>query len=155
MYIGQHGAPWTPDLARKEARRLAGAVASGEDPAAEKSAKRKGSTVQELADRFTEEHVQTKAKPRTCAEYERLVRLFILPELGTRKVADVTRADIARIQHKLRETPYQANRVQAVLSKMFNLAERWGMRPDNTNPCRHIDRFRSSAKILPRLASES
>jgi integrase len=28
-----------------------------------------------------------------------------------------------------------------VLSKMFNLAEQWGLRPDGSNPCRHIERF--------------
>jgi hypothetical protein len=37
--------------------------------------------------------------------------------------------------------PYQANRVLAVLSKMFNLAERWGLRPDGSNPCRHVEKF--------------
>jgi integrase len=31
--------------------------------------------------------------------------------------------------------------VLAVLSKMFNLAERWGLRPDGSNPCRHVERF--------------
>ena len=29
----------------------------------------------------------------------------------------------------------------AVLSKMFNLAERWGLRPDGSNPCRHVEKF--------------
>src|SRR4029077_3596540 len=31
--IGPHGSPWTPDTARKEAKRLLGLVASGRDPA--------------------------------------------------------------------------------------------------------------------------
>jgi integrase len=31
--------------------------------------------------------------------------------------------------------------VLAVLSKMFNLAERWGLRPDGLNPCRHVEKF--------------
>jgi hypothetical protein len=31
--------------------------------------------------------------------------------------------------------------VLAVLSKMFNLAERWGLRPDGSNPCRHVEKF--------------
>ncbi len=33
--IGRHGAPWTPDTAREEARRLLGVVSQGGDPAAE------------------------------------------------------------------------------------------------------------------------
>ena len=24
---------------------------------------------------------------------------------------------------------------------MFNLAERWGLRPDGSNPCRHVEKF--------------
>jgi hypothetical protein len=30
--IGKHGSPWTPDSARNEARRVLGAVVSGDDP---------------------------------------------------------------------------------------------------------------------------
>jgi hypothetical protein len=45
--IGRHGSPWTPDLARKEARRILAEVAAGSDPAAEKTALRKAATVAE------------------------------------------------------------------------------------------------------------
>jgi hypothetical protein len=51
-----------------------------------------------------------------------------LPALGKRKVADVARADVTKLHHANRAAPYQANRVLAALSKMFNLAERWGLR---------------------------
>jgi integrase len=27
------------------------------------------------------------------------------------------------------------------MSKMFNLAEAWGLRPDGSNPCRHLERY--------------
>ena len=50
--IGRHGAPWTPDTARNEARRLLGEVASGEDPAGDKAAKRRAATVAELCDLY-------------------------------------------------------------------------------------------------------
>jgi integrase len=66
--------------------------------------------------------------------------------LGGRKVHSVNRQDIAKIHHSLRETPFQANRVLALLSKMFNLSERWGLRPDNTNPCRHVERFKEKKR---------
>ena len=66
---------------------------------------------------------------------------IILPALGKRKVVDVTRADVTKLHHANRAAPYQANRVLAVLSKMFNLAERWGLRPDGSNPCRHVEKF--------------
>src|SRR5579863_3375480 len=50
--IGRHGAPWTPDEAREEAKRLLGHVAGGIDPAIEKRAKRKAATVADLCDLY-------------------------------------------------------------------------------------------------------
>ena len=35
--IGRHGSPWTPDKARREAKRPLGLVAAGKDPQAEKA----------------------------------------------------------------------------------------------------------------------
>ena len=140
MTIGKHGSPWTPDTARTEAKRLLGLVAGGADPAAVKSKQREAETIADLAARFLAEHLKTKRKERTVAEYQRLLDRLILPAIGMKKVADVTRADIARLHHACRDTPYQANRVLAVLSKMFNLAEMWGIRPDGSNPCRHVER---------------
>jgi integrase len=58
------------------------------------------------------------------------------------KIEVVTRQDIQRLHHDLRHTKYEANRTLALLSKMFNLAELWGLRADNTNPCRHVQRYR-------------
>lgn len=139
--IGRHGAPWTPDLARKEALRLLALVASGIDPATAKRAGRTAPTVRELAARVLTEHL-VKRRPATRIEYDRLLRVHILPALGSLAVADVARADVAKLHHQLRETPMQANRIIAVLSKMMNLAERWGIRPDGTNPCRHVERNR-------------
>ncbi|WIY26312.1 tyrosine-type recombinase/integrase [Parasedimentitalea psychrophila] len=53
---------------------------------------------------------------------------------------------------------YQANRTLGMLSKMFNLAEIWGLRPDGPNPCRHVPKYKEvkrerylSQNELPRL----
>jgi integrase len=139
--IGGHGSPWTPDLARKEALRLLALVASGIDPAAAKLAGRTAPTVRDLAERVRAEHL-VKRKAATRIEYDRLLRRYILPALGSLAVADVARADVAKMHHQLRAHPTQANRVIAVLSKMMNLAERWGLRPDGSNPVRHVERNR-------------
>ena len=79
-------------------------------------------------------------------------------QFRTRQIVDVTRADIERLHHGLRNTPYQANRVLAVLSRMFALAEGWGLRHDGSNPCRHVQKYRErrrdrflSAEELARL----
>ncbi len=142
LTIGSHGSPWTPHRARDEAKRVLGQVQQGKDPAADRSGRREAPTVKELADRFLAEHVDAKRKSRTAAEYRRLLDKLILPALGNKKLSDVSRSDIAKLHHSLRASPYQANRVLAVLSKMMNLAERWGLRPDGSNPCRHVEKFR-------------
>jgi len=49
---------------------------------------------------------------------------------------------VADLHYRLRDRPYLANRVLAVLSKLFNLAEVWGLRPDGSNPCRHVPKHR-------------
>jgi integrase len=87
------------------------------------------------------EHVATKTKPRTAVEYRRLVDSVVLPAIGRKQVRDVTRGDISRLHHDHRATPYAANRAVAVLSKMLALAEKWGERPDGSNPCRHVEKY--------------
>ena len=52
----------------------------------------------------------------------------------------------AKLHHKCRETPYQGNRVLSLLQKMFNLAEGWGLRPQNSNPCTHIEKYREEKR---------
>ncbi|OIQ75833.1 putative prophage CPS-53 integrase [mine drainage metagenome] len=143
--IGQHGSPWTVDAARKEAQIILGDVAKGIDVASvRKATERKvaeAPTVADLAERFLTEHAEAKRKASTASEYRRLFDTVILPALGRSKVAEVSRQDVARLHHDRRSTPYLANRILAVLSKLFNLAEAWGYRPDGSNPCRHVEKF--------------
>jgi integrase len=138
--IGRHGAV-TPEQARKIASRLTSIVAEGGDPAAARAAEKGAPTVAKLAKRFDDEHIKTKTKAKTAVEYRRLIKT-IIKELGKRRVRDITRADIARLHHEHRAAPYVANRLLAVLSKMFTLAEEWGERPDGSNPCRHVRKYK-------------
>lgn len=140
--IGRHGSPWTAEAARSEALRLLGQKAAGHDPAAERDRHKGVSTIKELGNRFLAEYVVHACKPRTQEEYERAVRQSIEPSLGQQKVTDVTRADINRFHHKLRDKPYAANRALAVLSKMMSLAEEWGLRPEGSNPCRSVRKYK-------------
>jgi integrase len=117
------------------------AVKDGKDPAGDRQERRHAFTVAELAQRFDKEHIAVRLKPGTAREYRRNLRRFILPAIGRLRVADVTKADIARLHHELRRIPYQANRNLEVISKMFNLAELWGLRPDGSNPRRHIKKY--------------
>ena len=140
--IGKHGSPWTAEAARREARRLLGLVEGGADPAASKVARREAPTIADVVERFHAEHAQAKRKASTARVYRGLLDRIILPAFGKRKVADITRADVAKFHHENRAAPYQANLTLAILSKMFSLAELWGLRPDGSNPCRHVEKFR-------------
>ncbi len=138
--IGQHG-PVTADHARARAYEILSEAKNGRDPAQELDQARKAPTMKGLGERFLEEHVAVRCKPSTQYEYRRSVELFINPKIGTRRVTDIQRRDIAELHHSLRHIPYQANRTLGVLSKMFNLAEVWGLRPDGSNPCLHVKKF--------------
>lgn len=138
--IGRHGT-LTVDEARKRAQELLGSVAKGENPAAELQEHRRAPRIRDVCERFYTEHVLQRCKPSTQGEYRRAIDLFIKPALGTFKVVDVQRADIAKFHHDNRTRPYQANRTLGVLSKMFNLTEVWGLRADGSNPCRHVPKF--------------
>lgn len=146
LTIGRHGSPWTADNARDEAVRLLGQKVGGKDPAAERDNKKHAVSMTELCQRFLTDYVAHRVKPKTAKDYQHLVDKLIVPALGHHKIADLTRADVSRFHHDQRETPYLANRALAVLSKMLNLAEIWGLRDDNTNPCRHVSRYREKKR---------
>lgn len=131
----------TCEQARTRAITVIAAARNGEDPAAKRDADRRAITVKELADRFDKEHVAVRVKESTAKGYRRLLERTILPALGRHRVTEVTRADIAKLHHDQRHIPYEANRCLEVISKMFSLAEMWGLRPDGSNPRKHIKKY--------------
>jgi integrase len=139
--LGRHGT-LTVEQARLLAKEVLGDVAKGENPAEDIAQHRKAPTVAALCERFFQAHVMERCKPSTQGEYRRAIDMFINPALGSFKLVDLERKDVAELHHKFRDKPYQANRTLGVLSKMFNLAEIWGLRPDGSNPCRHVPKYR-------------
>jgi integrase len=165
--IGEHGAPWTPTTARNEAQRLWGMIREGKDPAAARLGGNQRPNMAELCRRFIDEYARQHKKPSSTAMDQMNIDNHVLPLLGTKVVGDVTRADIDVFKRAVREGktargaagttghrggalvtggPGVANRCLSLLSKMFNLAERWGLRPDGTNPVRHVERYREEKK---------
>jgi len=136
----------TCDEARNLAKQILGAVARGEDPSHERNELRRAPTVTQLADRFLDQHVATRCKPRTAVDYRHAIKTYILPAIGAFKVKDVRRSDMAALHHAMRATPYQANRTLVVASKMFNLAELWGLIGPGANPCRMIAKYREQKR---------
>jgi integrase len=145
LTLGRHGEV-TVAAARQKALRERGRVADGEDPAAARAAKTAAPTVDDLANRYLLEHAESHKKPRSAEEDRRNLRLHVRPALGAVRVADVTRQDILKLHHAMRETPGAANRVVALASMMFGLAQEWGMRPEGSNPCRRIKKFKERAR---------
>jgi integrase len=140
MVLGRYGV-LSPEAARKEARQALALVAKGKDPAAEREKTREAGTVAKLCDRYLAEHAVPFKKASSVGADRQLIEANVMPHLGRMPVSTVTRADVLKMRHAMRATPIAANRALALLSKMFNLAEAWGLRPDGTNPCRHVERF--------------
>lgn len=138
--IGVHG-PLRPEAARDIAKFWLSEVALGKDPSQTRQQARAAPVVRELCARYIAEHAQTRKKASSILNDQRIIDSHILPALGAKKVASVSRADLAKLHHSLNRTPYEANRTLALASKMFGLAERWEMRADNTNPAKNIERF--------------
>jgi integrase len=131
----------TPDEARTLARKTLGAVAHGHDPAALKAAERRASTLRELAEIFLAEHVEAKRKPSTAAHYRSLLEKVVLPELGSRKAEQVTPSDLAKLHAKMRNRPYQANRMLEVVGSLYSFAGRRKILPLAINPARGIEQY--------------
>jgi hypothetical protein len=126
--------------ARNRAITIIGATKNGEDPAARRRAERHAITVTKLA-----QHIDIRLKPSTAKGYKRMLERFVLPTLGHYRVTEVTRPAIAKFHHDLRHIPYDANRCLEMISKMFNLAEMWGLRPEGSNPRKHINKYPEAA----------
>lgn len=144
--IGLHGR-LTPDEARSEAKKMLGKVEAGHDPVAERKAARGVPTLREVAEEFMRSHVGAKRKKRTEDEYARLLNLHILPALGSRRIKDIRRPDVARMHGSIsKKAPTMANRAIAVLSSIWNWAGRRDIVQISGNPTTGVEKNPEKAK---------
>ncbi|MCK5384407.1 MAG: tyrosine-type recombinase/integrase [Alphaproteobacteria bacterium] len=143
--IGIHG-HITCEHARKTALSWHGEIADGSDPTSEISNIKASPTIFELCDRFIKEHSEIHKKPRGIELDKTAIRKHIKPKLGNLKTIAVTKADIQKFHLGMKNMPAHANRILRILSKMFNLAEDWGLRPANSNPVTKVKRYKEEPR---------
>ena len=85
-------------------------------------------------------------KPRSARRDRQAWDNVLLPRFGKRKVADMQRENVAALHAEHKDKPIRANDLRRLLSKSFNLAEVWRWRPEGTNPCRHVKRYKDSKR---------
>ncbi len=81
-------------------------------------------------------------KPRTLKVNLGYYRKQILPWFKGRAIADITRSDVQRWFASLHAVPVAADRSAPVLSVILRQAETYGYRPEGSNPCTGIKRYR-------------
>lgn len=137
--LGVHGSV-TTELAREQARKLSLSIGLGEDPSLSVSAKRNSRTVSDLAKEYLKSHAKIKKTPKGYKEDEYFLNEIILKKYGRLSVEKISTFDLQRIHVDLQKTPYKANKLRDLLSKMFNLAINWGWRSDN--PVKGIEKYK-------------
>jgi integrase len=131
---------WRCTAARTEAKRLKLEVDQGGDPQGDLQDERAAPTMLELTQRFEVEHLP-RLRPLSRNFYPAVLKSRVLPFFGAKtKVADVTYGDVDRFHRAVTAegSSYAANRYLSLLSKMFSLAVRWGMR--DSNPCKGVEK---------------
>lgn len=127
----------TVEQARKRAKEILADLTKGSDPAEKRDITRKGMTVEELAKEYIDKYA--RPRKRTWKEDERYLSTEIIPFWGKRKASSITRKEIVDFLERVvdRGSPIAANRLLAVLRKMFGWAVRQEKIP--TNPAAEID----------------
>jgi integrase len=149
--LGKHGV-LTPDEARQMARNVLALVSKGGDPAELAKETRIAPTIADLAERYQKEWAGRHKEASSAGLDATNLRSHIIPQLGNKKVAAVTKRDVTKLHASLGQyedgtpSPVRANRVLALLSKMFSLAEEWGELSSGSNPCRGVRKFKETKR---------
>jgi len=141
--IGTYG-KMTLDEARRRAREILVEVQKGGDPATEQSKSNQIPTFSKFADSYLDRHARPHKK--TWRTDEARIRKYLKPEWGTRRLDSIMKADVITLHQKIgskQNHKYEANRVLALVSKIFECAIEWGILPEETvNPTKRVKTYR-------------
>jgi integrase len=134
--------------AREMARDIMYAVAKGDDPQAEKRAKRNAGTFAELAERYREDYA--KRRNKSWKQADALVRRYLLPSWAKLEAKAINRSDMRLMIGRI-AAPVLANQVLAAASAIFS----WAVKQEviAVNPCHGIDRHKTTSR--ERILSDS
>ena len=129
----------TVEQARKKCREEKVELAAGRNPNDALRQQREALTFAGLFDIYLEQHA--KVRKRTWQEDETYYQRHLAARLSQKKLADITRADVAAIHARIgKDRPTHANRVLALISSVFGRAIEFGLW-NQLNPCMGIRRF--------------
>ena len=129
------------DEARMRATALLAAIRRGEDPPAAPEETVFDAVAEEVFRRYGRNW-----KPRTVAVNRSYYRNQILPWFRGRQIADITHRDVKEWFASLHATPVAADRSAPILSVIMRQAEVYGYRPEDSNPCTGIRRYRRQGR---------
>lgn len=140
MTIGGCGA-MTIDEGRKRAKKHLVSVEDGGDPLDSKQTLAKAGTVADLAEVYLSRYA--KVHKRSWRDDERRLAKYITKKWGNLKASAIKRADVATLHGSIgKDHPYEANRNVELISKMFDLGEKWGFVPGgHSNPAKGIEHY--------------
>jgi len=123
--------------ARKRARKNLDKVADGADPVAEKIQLHQAGTFGELASLYLERYANKKKSRRN---QRWMINRHFLPRWRHVKARDISRPEVRALVENISDkgAPILANRVLALLSKMFNFSIGRDWRTDN--PCQGVEK---------------
>jgi len=136
--IGRHP-ELTVAAARVQAGELRQCVREGHDPMEDRIQRRLEPTLSDLAEEYLKRHAIPNKRPSSVRDDLRMIKKVICPKLGKRRLSAIRKVDVESLHRSMKETPYQANRVLALLSKLFSLAIDWNWAAEN--PTRGIGRY--------------
>ncbi|MDE0175183.1 MAG: site-specific integrase [Defluviicoccus sp.] len=85
-------------------------------------------------------------KPGTLYVNRKYLRSQILPHFRERPIDDIDPREVRKWFAALHATPVAADRSMPVLSVIMKEAEAMGLRPEGSNPCRGIRRYRRNGR---------
>ena len=127
--------------ARSCAVRTLAAIRRGEDPPRDPA-----ETLFEAVAETVFERYRRLWKPGTLDVNRCYLKNQIFPRFRGRQVADIDRRDVRDWFASLRATPVAADRSMPVLSVIMREAEAMGLRPQGSNPCLGIRRYRRKGR---------